>query len=162
MTINGNLDNSSANGAEEKTRKPPLSGMRVLELGSFVAAPLATRILADFGAEVIKVETPRKGDELREWGTMVATRSGSISAWWLEQARNKRLVTLDLHLPTGQALALKLVERCDIVIENFRPGRLEQWNLDYERMSAVNQGIILVRISGYGQTGPYRERAGYG
>jgi len=162
MTINGNLDNSSANGAGEKTRKAPLSGIYVLELGSFVAAPLATRILADFGAEVIKVETPRKGDELREWGTMVATRSGSISAWWLTQARNKRLITLDLHLPAGQALALKLVERCDIVIENFRPGRLEQWGLDYERMRAVNPGIILVRISGYGQTGPYRERAGYG
>ncbi len=143
-------------------REPPLSGVRVLELGSFVAAPLATRILADFGADVIKVEPPRKGDELREWGTMVSLKRGRISAWWLAQSRNKRLVTLNLRQLEGQALALKLVEQADIVIENFRPGRLEQWNLGYERMYEANPGIILVRISGYGQTGPYRERAGYG
>src|SRR5579859_2011085 len=140
----------------------PLAGVRVLEMGSFVAAPMATRILGDFGAEVIKVEPPGKGDELRGWGTMVATHTARISAWWLSQARNKRLITLDLHHPEGQALALKLVERCDIVIENFRPGRLEGWNLGYERMRAVNPGVVLVRISGFGQTGPYRERAGYG
>lgn len=143
-------------------REPPLSGIRVLELGSFVAAPLATRTLADFGAEVIKIEEPGKGDELRQWGTMIATKTGKISAWWLVQARNKRLITLDLHLPAGQALALKLVQKCDIVIENFRPGRLEQWNLGYEQMREANPGIIMARISGYGQTGPYSERAGYG
>ena len=143
-------------------RQQPLAGVRVLELGSFVAAPLATRMLADFGADVIKVEPPRRGDELREWGTMVPTRTGKISAWWLAQSRNKRLITLDLHRPEGQALALRLVEHVDIVIENFRPGRLEAWNLSYERMKAVNPRIVLVRISGFGQTGPYRERAGYG
>ncbi len=134
----------------------------MLELGSFVAAPMATRILADFGAEVIKVEPPGRGDELRTWGTMVSTHTGHISAWWLSQARNKRLITLDLHHAEGQALALKLVERSDIVIENFRPGRLEAWNLGYEHMREVNPGVVLVRISGFGQTGPYRERAGYG
>jgi crotonobetainyl-CoA:carnitine CoA-transferase CaiB-like acyl-CoA transferase len=143
-------------------RRQPLAGVRVLELGSFVAAPLATRMLADFGAEVIKVEPPRRGDELREWGTMVPTRTGEISAWWLAQSRNKRLITLDLHYAEGQELALRLVEHVDIVIENFRPGRLEGWNLGYERMKAVNPRVVLARISGFGQTGPYRERAGYG
>jgi crotonobetainyl-CoA:carnitine CoA-transferase CaiB-like acyl-CoA transferase len=143
-------------------RPQPLAGVRVLELGSFVAAPFASRILADFGAEVIKVEPPRRGDELREWGTMVPTRNGQISAWWLAQSRNKRLITLDLHYAEGQALALRLVEHVDIVIENFRPGRLEGWNLGYERMKAVNPRVVFVRISGFGQTGPYRERAGYG
>ncbi|HEY6542258.1 MAG TPA: CoA transferase, partial [Ktedonobacteraceae bacterium] len=92
-------------------RRQPLAGVRVLELGSFVAAPLATRILADFGAEVIKVEPPGRGDELREWGTMVPTRAGKISAWWLAQSRNKRLITLDLHRIEGQELALRLVEQ---------------------------------------------------
>ena len=143
-------------------RQQPLAGVRVLELGSFVAAPLAARQLADFGAEVIKVEPPHRGDELRTWGTMVPTRTGEISAWWLAQSRNKRLITLDLHSTEGQDLALRLIEHVDIVIENFRPGRLEQWNLGYERMKAVNPHVVLVRISGFGQTGPYRERAGYG
>ncbi len=141
---------------------PPLQGVRVVELGSFVAAPTATRILADFGAEVIKVESPGYGDELRQWGEMVSTRSGSISAWWLTQARNKRLITLNLHDVEGQTLALKLIAQSDIVVENFRPGRLESWNLGYEQMRAVNPRIVLVRISGYGQTGPYRARTGYG
>jgi formyl-CoA transferase len=134
----------------------------VLELGSFVAAPLAARMLADFGADVIKVEPPYRGDELRTWGTMVPTLNGQISAWWLAQSRNKRLITLDLHHEEGQALALRLVEQVAIVIENFRPGRLEEWNLGYERMKAVNPRVVFVRISGFGQTGPYRERAGYG
>lgn len=143
-------------------QEAPLAGVRVLELGSFVAAPMAARILADFGAEVIKVEPPGRGDELRTWGTMVSTRTGTISTWWLSQARNKRLITLDIRRPEGQELALRLVRRSDVVIENFRPGRLEAWNLGYERMREINPRVVLVRISGYGQTGPYRERAGYG
>lgn len=147
---------------EHTERKQPLDGVRVLELGSFVAAPLAARTLADFGATVIKVEPPRRGDELRTWGTMLPTRHGEISAWWLTQSRNKQLITLDLHHADGQALALKLVEHVDIVIENFRPGRLDAWNLGYERMKEVNPRVVFVRISGFGQTGPYRERAGYG
>ena len=157
-----NISFSSFELKGETERQQPLAGVRVLELGSFVAAPLATRMLADFGAEVIKVEPPHRGDELRMWGTMIPTRSGEISAWWLAQSRNKRLITLDLHRPEGQALALRLIEHVDIVIENFRPGRLEEWNLGYERMKAVNPRVVLVRISGFGQTGPYRERAGYG
>lgn len=147
---------------KDTERRQPLAGVSVLELGSFVAAPLAARMLADFGAEVIKVEPPRRGDELRTWGTMVSTRTGRISAWWLAQSRNKRLITLDLHHAEGQELALKLVEHVDIVIENFRPGRLEGWNLGYERMKTVNPRVVFVRISGFGQNGPYSQRAGYG
>ncbi len=141
---------------------PPLKGVHVLEMGSLIASPMAARILGDFGAEVIKIEAPPRGDELRSWGTMLDTSEGKLSAWWFTMARNKRLITLNLRHPEGQAIALKLIEHCDIVIENFRPGRLEAWNLGYERLRAVNPGIILVRISGYGQTGPYHEYAGYG
>lgn len=140
----------------------PLTGVRVIEFGSFVAAPTTTRILADFGAEVIKVEPPGRGDELRQWGEMIPTKQGGLSAWWLSTARNKRLITLNLRHPEGQALALRLVAASDIVVENFRPGRMEGWNLGYEQMRAVNPRVVLVRISGYGQTGPYQERAGYG
>lgn len=140
----------------------PLSGVRVLELSSIIAGPMATRILGDFGADVIKVEVPGQGDELRRWGTMLETNAGPISAWWFSMARNKRLITLNLRQAEGQALALKLIEQSDIVVENFRPGRLEAWNLGYERMREVNPGVILVRMSGYGQTGPYSQYAGYG
>lgn len=140
----------------------PLAGVRVLELGSFVAAPAATRMLADFGADVIKVEQPGSGDELRQWGEMIAMREGEVSAWWLSLARNKRLVSLNLRHPKGQELALRLVAASQIVVENFRPGRLEGWNLTYERMREVNPAVVLVRVSGYGQTGPAHDRAGYG
>lgn len=141
----------------------PLTGVRVVELGSFVAAPATARILGDFGADVIKVELPGVGDELRQWGELLTTRDGrQLSAWWLTQARNKRFVTINLRDPEGQNLALKLIAKSDIVIENFRPGRLESWNLGYERMREAHPRIVLVRISGYGQTGPYREKAGYG
>jgi len=140
----------------------PLAGVRVLELGSFVAAPAATRTLADFGADVIKVEQPGSGDELRQWGEMIAMREGEISAWWVSLARNKRLVSLNLRHPKGQELALRLIAQSQIVVENFRPGRLDAWNLTYERMREVNPAVVLVRISGYGQTGPNHDRAGYG
>lgn len=140
----------------------PLAGVRVIEMGSFVAAPATTRMLADFGADVIKVELPGSGDELRQWGEMAPTTDGAISAWWLSLARNKRLVSLNLRSADGQALALKLIGHSQIVVENFRPGRLEGWGLSYERMREVNPAIVLVRISGYGQTGPSHDRAGYG
>lgn len=141
----------------------PLAGVRVLELGSFVAAPATTRTLADFGADVIKVEQPGSGDELRQWGEMIEKcEDGELSAWWLSLARNKRLISLNLRDPKGQELALRLIRQSHIVVENFRPGRLESWNLTYERMREVNPAVVFVRISGYGQSGPYRERAGYG
>ena len=153
---------SEANSRANSGTAPALEGVRVLELGSFVAAPMATRMLADFGAEVIKVELPGRGDELRGWGVMLETSSGPLSAWWLAQARNKRLITLDLRQPAGRDLALRLIEQSDIVIENFRPGRINAWGLDYESMRVVNPRIVLAHISGYGQTGPYSNRAGYG
>src|SRR3954470_5155157 len=135
----------------------PLRGFRVLELGNLIAAPYAARLFAEFGAEVIKVERPRGGDELRRW----RLARGDTSMFWYLQGRNKKSITLDLRQPAGQELALDLVRRCDVVIENFRPGTLEGWNLDYETLRAVNPGVILVRISGYGQTGPYRDRPGF-
>jgi formyl-CoA transferase len=140
----------------------PLAGVRVLELGSFVAGPATARTLADFGADVIKIEQPGSGDELRQWGEMVEKREGEVSAWWLSLARNKRLVALNLRDPKGQELALRLIGASQIVVENFRPGRLDAWNLTYERMREVNPAVVLVRISGYGQTGPSHARAGYG
>lgn len=135
----------------------PLSGLRVLELGNLIAAPYAGRIFAEFGAELIKVERPREGDELRQWRLF----AGETSLFWSLQSRNKKSITLDLRNAEGQEIALKLVQHVDVVLENFRPGTLEKWNLGYEEMKRVNPEIILVRISGYGQTGPYRDRPGF-
>src|SRR6266480_886511 len=139
-------------------QKGPLSGFRVLELGNLIAAPYAGRLFAEFGADVIKVERPRTGDELRQWRLF----RGNTSLFWSLQARNKRSITLDLRTPEGQEIVLKLLPHVDVVLENFRPGTLEKWNLGYEAMKAVNPEVIFVRISGYGQTGPYRDRPGFG
>jgi formyl-CoA transferase len=136
----------------------PLQGIRVLELGNFIAAPFATRIFADFGAEVIKVERPGVGDELRGWRR---TR-GSTSMMFRTMARNKKSITLDLSGEQGRELALDLARTCDVVVENFRPGTLERWGLGPEVLAEANPDLVVVRISGYGQTGPYRERAGFG
>jgi formyl-CoA transferase len=135
----------------------PLKGVKVLELGTLIAGPFCGKTLADFGAEVIKVEPPGDGDPLRRWRRM---RNG-VSLWWHVQSRNKKSVTLDLRRPEGQAIARRLARECDIVIENFRPGALEKWNLGWEALSRENPKLILVRISGYGQSGPYRERPGF-
>jgi formyl-CoA transferase len=136
----------------------PLDGIRVLDLGPLLAGPFAARLLADLGAEVIKVEAPDRPDPVRDWG------NGDVAGrrlWWPTHSRNKKCVTLDLRRPEGQELCLRLVARCDAVLENFRPGTLERWNLAYERLDEARPGIVLVRVSGYGQDGPYRERAGY-
>lgn len=146
---------------ERRVMRPvssPLEGIRVLELGAMIAGPFCTRLLADFGAEVVKVEPPGEGDPLRQWGRKCDGRS----LWWPVESRNKKCITLDLRKREGQQLALRLAKLCDIVVENFRPGRLESWNLGYEKLKEINPGIILVRISGFGQTGPYRHRAGFG
>lgn len=135
----------------------PLSGYRVLELGNLIAAPYAGRIFAEFGAEVIKVERPQGGDELRKW----RLPRGDTSMFFLLQGRNKRSVTLDLRKAEGQEIARELVRRSDVVLENFRPGTLDGWGLGYDALRAVNPGVILVSISGYGQTGPYRDRPGF-
>jgi len=135
----------------------PLAGVRVLELGSLIAGPFCAKTLADFGAEVVKVEPPGDGDPLRRWRKM---RNG-VSLWWQVQSRNKRSVTLDLRRPEGQEAVRRLAARSDIVIENFRPGALEKWNIGWERLSADNPKLVMVRISGYGQSGPYRDRPGF-
>lgn len=136
----------------------PLAGMRVIELGTLLAGPFAGRLLGDMGAEVIKVEAPGMPDPLRDWGQ---ARYEGRTLWWPVQSRNKKCITLNLREPRGQELLLELVRVADVVTENFRPGTLERWNLGYELLSAANPGIVLARISGYGQTGPYAERAGY-
>ena len=134
----------------------PLAGVRVLELGAFIAGPFAGRQLADMGADVIKVESPRRPDAMRDWGMTVDGRG----LWWPQMARGKRLVTLDLRADEGRELALQLVEHCDVVLENFRPGTLESWGLGYDALRARNAGVILVRVSGYGQDGPYPAASG--
>jgi crotonobetainyl-CoA:carnitine CoA-transferase CaiB-like acyl-CoA transferase len=135
----------------------PLEGVKVLELGTLIAGPFCGKTLADFGAEVIKVEPPGDGDPLRRWRRM---RNG-VSLWWHVQSRNKKSITLDLRQAEGQAVVRRLARDCDIVIENFRPGALEKWNLGWRELSRENSKLVLVRISGYGQTGPYRERPGF-
>ena len=136
----------------------PLEGVRVVELGTIVAGPFAGRLLADYGADVVKIEAPGRPDPLRDWGQ--ESYKGH-RLWWTVHARNKRCITLDLRSERGQELFLQLVEQADVIVENFRPGTLERWNLGYDRLAASNPGIVLARVSGYGQTGPYAARAGY-
>jgi formyl-CoA transferase len=136
----------------------PLEGVRILELGALLAGPFAGRLLGDLGAEVIKVEAPDRPDPMRQWGQ--ETYNGR-ALWWPVVARNKRCVTLDLRTEEGQALLLELAARSDAIVENFRPGTLERWDLGPDRLHEVNPGLVVVRVSGYGQTGPYAGRAGY-
>jgi formyl-CoA transferase len=135
----------------------PLSGVRVLELGSLIAGPFVGKTLADFGAEVVKIEPPGEGDPLRKWRKM---RNGT-SLWWHVQARNKKSVTCDLRRPEGQEIVRRLARRSHLVVENFRPGALEKWHLGWDALSRENPKLVLVRISGYGQSGPYRSRPGF-
>jgi crotonobetainyl-CoA:carnitine CoA-transferase CaiB-like acyl-CoA transferase len=149
----------AAERAEAAAKGPgPLAGIRVVELGSLLAGPFTGRLLGDMGAEIIKVEPPGKPDPLREWGK---ARYKGRSLWWPVQSRNKMCVTLDLRRERGQELLLELAKRSDVVVENFRPGTLEKWNLGWEELSDVNPALILCRVSGYGQTGPYAPRAGF-
>ncbi|WP_214370231.1 CaiB/BaiF CoA transferase family protein [Pseudonocardia sp. H11422] len=136
----------------------PLAGVRVLELGSIIAGPFATRMLGDFGAEVIKIELPGSGDPLREWGVH---RHEGRALWWSVQSRNKKLITLDVRQPAGRELCLRLLDACDVLVENFRPGTLEKWGLGPGRLHERNPKLIIARISGYGQTGPYANRPGF-
>jgi formyl-CoA transferase len=136
----------------------PLAGTRVLEMGSLIAGPFAGQLLGDYGAEVIKIEPVEEGDPMRRWGKT----AGGQSLWWPAIARNKRSVALNLRDPEGQQLVRSLAARSDIVIENFRPGTLGKWRLDYAALSAVNPAIILVHVSGFGQTGPRSSEAGFG
>ena len=136
----------------------PLSGVRVIEIGTLISGPFAGRLLGDMGADVIKIEPPGQPDPLRTWGQ--AELDGE-HFFWTVHARNKKAVTLNLREPRGRELFLELVEHSDIIVENFRPGTLEKWNLGYDVLRERNRGIILVRVSGYGQTGPEAGKAGY-
>jgi formyl-CoA transferase len=137
----------------------PLAGVRVIEMGQLLAGPFCGQLLADFGAEVIKIEAPGAGDPLREWGR---ERAGGKALWFPIVGRNKKSVTLDLRQKEGQALARRLIAGADMLVENFRPGTMEKWGLGYEALSAENAKLIMIRVSGFGQTGPYAGRAGYG
>ena len=134
----------------------PLKGLRVIEMGQLIAGPFCGQLLGDMGADVVKIEPPGKGDPMRDWGR------GEFHLWWEVVSRNKRSVSVNLRIPEGQALARKLIAKADILIENFRPGTLEKWGLSPEVLHAENPGLIIVRVSGYGQTGPYSDRAGFG
>lgn len=136
---------------------PPLQGVRILEIGHFVAAPFCTRLLADLGADVIKIE-PRQGDPVREWGEQI----GGKSLWWSVHGRNKRSVTIDLKSERGKDIVLRLAAKCDALVENFRPGQLARMGLGEEVLRDRNPGLIIAHISGYGQTGPYRDKAAFG
>ncbi len=136
----------------------PLSGLKVLELGQLIAGPFAAKTLSDFGAEVIKIEPPEGGDPLRQWRLL----KDGTSVWWQVQSRNKRSLAMDLKSPEAQDIVRRLATESDVVIENFRPGAMEAWGLGPDALSALNPKLIMLRISGYGQTGPYRDKPGFG
>jgi len=140
------------------TSAGPLAGLKVVELGTLIAGPYCARLLAEFGAEVVKVETPGEGDPLRKWRKL---HEGN-SLWWYAQARNKKSVAVNLKDPEGQEVVRRLVAGADILVENFRPGALEKWGLGYEALARDNPRLIMVRLSGFGQTGPYKDRPGFG
>src|SRR5438105_11999335 len=136
----------------------PLQGVKVIELGTLIAGPFCARLLGEFGAEVIKIEAPDGGDQIRGWRKMYE----GTSLWWYVQARNKKSVTVNLRAPEGQEIVRRLAREADIVVENFRPGTLEKWGLGYDALAAANPGLIMLRLSGFGQTGPYRDQPGFG
>jgi formyl-CoA transferase len=151
-------DTRPAAGAGE-ARQGPLRDIRVIEMGQLLAGPFCGQILADFGAEVIKCEQPELGDPMREWGR---EKPHGKSLWWPVVARNKKSVTLNLRAKEGQEIVKSLVASSDVLLENFRPGTMERWGLGYDVLSAINPRLVMVRVTGFGQTGPYSERAGYG
>ena len=153
------MSRNTPSSAAAKAATGPLADLVVIEMGSLIAGPFCGQILGDFGAEVIKIEDPKVGDPMRQWGRSLPK---GLSPWWPVIGRNKKSVGIDLRKPEGQALARELIAGADIVIENFRPGALEKWGLSYEALSATNPRLVMARISGFGQTGPYSQRAGYG
>ncbi len=144
---------------EEIPNTGPLADLRVIEMGTLLAGPFCGQLMGDFGAEVIKVEPPGKGDPMREWGQ---EKSHGMSLWWPVIARNKKSVTLNLREQQGQEIVRELIAKADFLLENFRPGTMERWNLSYEELRKINPGLIMIRVSGFGQTGPYSRRAGFG
>ena len=147
---------------QDATKAMPLDGLKVLEMGTLIAGPFCGRLLAEFGANVIKIETPAEGDPLRKWRKLHDAGGERTSLWWYAQARNKKSVTVNLREKEGQEIVRKLALDADIIVENFRPGTLEKWNLGYDALAGENPKLIMVRLSGYGQTGPYKDRVGFG
>jgi formyl-CoA transferase len=145
--------------ADPKFKNGPLSDLRVIEMGTLIAGPFCGQLLGDLGAEIIKVEPPGLGDPLRSWGRQ---KAGEPSLWWPVVARNKKVITLDMRQAEGQSILKDLVAKSDFLLENFRPGTLEKWNCGWSELSAINPRLIMIRVSGYGQTGPYAHRAGFG
>jgi formyl-CoA transferase len=137
----------------------PLAGLRLIEMGTLLAGPFCGQLMGDFGAEVIKVEPPKQGDPMRVWGR---EKAHGMSLWWPVVARNKKSVTLNLREQEGQELARDLIKKADFLLENFRPGTMERWGLSYDELYKINPRLIMIRVSGFGQTGPYAERAGFG
>ena len=140
------------------TTPDALAGVRVVEMGQLIAGPFAAKTLGEFGAEIVKIEPPEGGDPLRGWRLV----QDGTSVWWQVQSRNKRSLALDLRRAEGQAIARRLIARADVLIENFRPGTLEGWGMSYDELARDNPGLVMLRISGYGQNGPYRDRPGFG
>ncbi len=138
--------------------KQALAGIKVIELGQLIAGPFAAKTLADFGADVIKIEPPGEGDPLRKWRLL----HNGTSVWWQVQSRNKKSVALDLRQAEGRDIVRRLIAEADVLIENFKPGTLEKWGMDYASLSATNPGLMMLRVSGYGQTGPYKDKPGFG
>ena len=148
----------TAHGPED-TPSGPLAGIRVIEVGQLIAGPFVGQLLGDFGAEVIKVELPGLGDPMRQWGRIPG---GGDSLWWSVIARNKKSITLDIRTDAGRDVMLRLVAQADVLVENFRPGTMENWGLSYEVLKEANPGLVMARVSGFGQTGPYADRGGFG
>lgn len=144
---------------QDQASAGPLAGLRLVEMGTLLAGPFCGQLMGDFGAEVIKIEPPGKGDPMREWGR---EKAHGMSLWWPVIARNKKSVTLDLRQQEGQEIARDLIAKADLLLENFRPGTMERWNLSYDELRKINPGLIMIRVSGFGQTGPYAKRAGFG
>ncbi|MDE2606566.1 MAG: CoA transferase [Burkholderiales bacterium] len=143
---------------ESTTPSGPLAGLKVVEMGQLIAGPFAAKTLADFGADVVKIEPPGAGDPLRNWRLL----KNGTSVWWQVQSRNKRSLALDLRNPEAQDIVRRLAAEADVLIENFRPGALEGWGLDPQKLLEANPRLVVLRVSGYGQTGPYRDRPGFG
>lgn len=144
---------------DDSANTGPLADLRLIEMGTLLAGPFCGQLMGDFGAEIIKLEPPGKGDPMREWGQ---EKAHGMSLWWPVIARNKKSVTLNLRENEGQEIARDLISKADFLLENFRPGTMERWNMSYDELKKINPGLIMIRVSGYGQTGPYSKRAGFG
>ncbi len=160
MTEDSGADGAPAAATESGNQtRLPLEGIRVVDVGTFIAGPYAATVLGEFGAEILKVEHPVAGDPFRRFGTQTNRADSTLA--WLSEARNKKSVTIDLRVPKGAELFRKLVAKSDVLVENFRPGRLESWGLGWDVLSADNPQLVMLRVTGYGQTGPYRDRPGF-